>query len=122
MIGAVGGLGLTTTLTLNVLERRREIGILRAIGASPRQLWLLLIAEAEVIGLASWALATMAASVLTKVLGAYLARTTLGASLDSNVEQRGIWIRLAVSIVLAAVRRFADAPAMIAIREALSYE
>ena len=36
MLAAVGGLGLATTMSISVLERRRELGILRAIGATPR--------------------------------------------------------------------------------------
>ena len=35
ILAGVGGLGLMTTMNLNVLERRREMGVLRAIGASP---------------------------------------------------------------------------------------
>ena len=45
IVGAVGGLGLMTTMSLNVLERRREMGVLRAIGATPRIVWLMVISE-----------------------------------------------------------------------------
>ena len=34
LLAAVGGLGLTTTMSINMIERIREIGVLRAIGAS----------------------------------------------------------------------------------------
>ena len=34
LLGVVGGLGLTGTMTMNVVERSREIGIIRAIGAT----------------------------------------------------------------------------------------
>ena len=34
LIAAVGAIGLAGTLSINVLERRREIGVMRAIGAS----------------------------------------------------------------------------------------
>ena len=50
ILGGVGGLGLMTTMSLNVLERRREMGVLRAIGASPRAVWLIVVAEGVVIG------------------------------------------------------------------------
>jgi len=36
IVGGVGGLGLMTTMSLNVLERRREMGVMRALGATPR--------------------------------------------------------------------------------------
>src|SRR4030095_6673136 len=41
IVGSVGALGLMTTMSLNVLERRREMGVLRAIGATPRVVWLM---------------------------------------------------------------------------------
>ena len=34
LLAAVGGLGLTTTMSINIMERVREVGVLRAIGAS----------------------------------------------------------------------------------------
>ena len=37
LIAAVGALGLMGTMSTNVLERTREIGVMRAIGASDRR-------------------------------------------------------------------------------------
>ena len=50
IIGGVGGLGLMTTMSLNVFERRREMGVMRALGATPRIVWLMIVAEGIVIG------------------------------------------------------------------------
>ena len=54
VVGAVGGLGLMTTMSIAVLERRRELGVLRAIGASPLAVSLIVVGEGVAI-LASWA-------------------------------------------------------------------
>ena len=35
IVGGVGGIALNGMLSISVLERRREIGVLRAIGATP---------------------------------------------------------------------------------------
>ncbi|HEX4779638.1 MAG TPA: ABC transporter permease [Usitatibacter sp.] len=59
---AVGGMGLASTLGLAVLERTREIGVMRAIGAPHRAIVGMLQAESLVIGLIAWAIA-LAASV-----------------------------------------------------------
>jgi putative ABC transport system permease protein len=56
IVGGVGGLGLMTTMSLNVLERRREMGVMRALGATPRIVWLMIVAEGVVIGVLSWPL------------------------------------------------------------------
>jgi len=47
----VASLGIVNTLTMNVLERVREIGILRAAGMTRRQVWRTVVVEAGVTGL-----------------------------------------------------------------------
>jgi putative ABC transport system permease protein len=47
---AVASLGIVNTLVMAVLERRREIGILKALGAADRDVRLLFFAEAGVMG------------------------------------------------------------------------
>ncbi|NPA90399.1 MAG: ABC transporter permease [Chloroflexi bacterium] len=53
----VGGLGLMGTLSINVVERQREIGVLRAIGAHNRALLSIFVIEGLVIGMLSWLIA-----------------------------------------------------------------
>ncbi len=47
----VAGLGIVNTLTMSVVERTREIGILRALGLTRRQMWRAILVEAGVLGL-----------------------------------------------------------------------
>ncbi len=54
IIGAIGALGVLNTLTLNVLERRREIGVLRAIGATNASLIQVFLTEGIALGLGGW--------------------------------------------------------------------
>jgi len=49
----VAGLGMVNTLSMSVLERVREIGVLRATGMSSRQVWGMVVIEAGLLGLAS---------------------------------------------------------------------
>src|SRR3954452_8564118 len=48
----IAALGIINTLTINVIERVREIGILRAAGMTRRQVWRSVVVEAGVLGLA----------------------------------------------------------------------
>ncbi len=56
LVALVGAAGLLNTLALNVLERRREIGVLRALGTDNAQLTLLFVAEGAGLGALGWAL------------------------------------------------------------------
>lgn len=124
IVGGVGGLGLMTTMSLNVLERRREMGVLRAIGASPGVVWLIVIAEGLTVGVLSWALAALAAWPVSKALGDLLVRLMFKGDLDFLFEPRGLLIWLAVSILLSAVASFLPAwhASRCPVREAVGYE
>jgi len=54
LLALVGGLGLMGTMSINVLERTREIGVLRAIGAPNHGVERVFIQEGIFIGVISW--------------------------------------------------------------------
>ncbi|MCA1578423.1 MAG: FtsX-like permease family protein [Acidobacteria bacterium] len=124
IVGAVGGLGLMTTMSLNVLERRREMGVLRAIGATPRIVWLMVIAEGLVIGVLSWAIAAVLAWPVSKIVGDTFVRALFRGGLDFSFEAIGLVIWLGISIGLSAVASFIPAwrASRTTVREALAYE
>lgn len=118
---AVGLLGLLSTLVMSLVERMRELGMLRAIGMSRFQLVRMVVAEAALLGCLGGAVAAG--------LGAYVARlwvvgslaSQLGWSIDVHVPWSAVLSTLlaglAVGIVagLISSRRVAFIP----IREAL---
>jgi putative ABC transport system permease protein len=124
VIGGVGGLGLATTMSLAVLERRREIGILRAVGARPAAVMWLVLAESAAIGIASWMLAAAAAWPVGKVTADFLVAGLFRDRLDFSLEAASLLIWLAVSLSIAASASIL--PAWTAsrkpVREALEYE
>jgi putative ABC transport system permease protein len=124
ILGGVGGLGLMTTMNLNVLERRREMGVLRAIGASPSVVWLIVVTEGVVIGLLSWALATVMAWPISKAIGDLLARSMFKIGLDYLFEPSGPLVWLVVSVCLGMVASFLPAwqASRRPVREAIGYE
>jgi putative ABC transport system permease protein len=54
IVGAVGVLGLANALVASVLERRREIGLLRAMGASGRRVAKVFWVESLALGAIAW--------------------------------------------------------------------
>jgi putative ABC transport system permease protein len=78
---AVAALGIVNTLVMAILERRREIGIMKAIGASDADVKKLFLAEAAVMGLAGGALGVALGWVIGRVINVgtnfYLRRQNL---------------------------------------------
>ena len=124
IVGGVGGLGLMTTMSLNVLERRREMGVMRALGATPRLVWLMIVAEGVVIGLLSWAIAALLAWPISKAIGDFMVQVMFRSGLDFTFEPVGLVIWLLVSIGLSALASFLPAwrASRTTVREALAYE
>ena len=60
-------LGIANTMYTAVLERTREIGVLKAVGARSRDVMLLFVAEAAVIGLVGGVIGGVVAAVLAQV-------------------------------------------------------
>jgi putative ABC transport system permease protein len=124
ILGGVGGLGLMTTMSLNVLERRREVGVLRAIGASPTAVSLIVLTEAGLIVVLSWALSALVAWPVSKGLGDLLMTAMFGTGLDFVFEPRGPLVWLVVCLLLAALASALPAwrAARLSVREALAHE
>src|SRR3972149_5013389 len=70
MISIVGGIGLAGMMSMNVMERTREIGVLRAVGASNGSILRMVIAEGVIVGAISWLLGLVVSFPLTLALNA----------------------------------------------------
>ena len=124
LVVLVSGLGLVATLVLNVFDRTREIGVLRAIGAAPRTIGIHVVVEAVLIGLASWCAAIVLALPASYLLERVTGQMFFRAPLDFTLSLRGALVWLAVVLPLAVVSGLYPAvrAARLAVREVLAYE
>lgn len=124
LLAAVGALGLTGTMAINVLERTREIGVMRAIGASSQHVGWVFIVEALCIGVLSWlsglVLALPVAALLSNRVGVLFLETPL--SFSFSLMGAGIWLALSVVLSVAASLLPARKAARLSVRDVLSYE
>ncbi|WP_322511256.1 FtsX-like permease family protein [Chloroflexus sp.] len=124
IIGAVGALGLTGTLSINVLERTREIGILRAIGASDDAIRELVVTEGLTIALLAWVAGVILSIPMSYALAYNFGMALLNIPLIWTYSFPAIWMWLGVVIIFALLSSVlpARAATRIAVREALAYE
>lgn len=124
LLAVVGGLGLMGTMSINVLERTREIGVIRAIGASDGAVLQIFIVEGVLIGLISWLLGTLLAFPVSKLLSDTVGQQFLSAPLDYTFSTGGALLWLGVVVILAALASFLPAwqASRLTVREVLAYE
>jgi putative ABC transport system permease protein len=122
IIGAVGGIALSGVLTLSVLERRREIGVMRAIGASSWSIARLFIGEGLLLGWMSWLLclplSIPAGRLMVQALG-----SAIGLDLVYKYTPVGALLWLAIITILSILASWLPArgATRISIRESLAY-
>ena len=120
----VGSMGLTGTMGMNVLERTREIGITRAIGADDQAVMRTVIAEGVVIGSISFILAIILSIPFTYGLSTIVSLAIFQTPIDVVFTYMGYAIWLALVLVLSTFASILPArnAARLTIREVLAYE
>jgi putative ABC transport system permease protein len=124
LLAVVGGIGLMGTMSLNVLERTREIGVMRAIGASDGAVLQIVIVEGLLIGTLSWLVGAVLALPLGKTLSNIVGYSIMQADLNYTYSVEGVGVWLAVVLVLAALASFWPArnASRVTVRDVLAYE
>jgi putative ABC transport system permease protein len=119
---AVGGFGLATTMSLAVLERGREIGVLRSIGASHRSILTIVITEALAIAVASWMIAVPLSVPMSYLLGAAFGRIMFETPMLFSAAPSAalLWLLVAMSLAVLASLWPALRATRITTREALA--
>jgi putative ABC transport system permease protein len=124
LLAFVGGLGLMGTLSLNTLERTREIGVMRAVGAANGAVRSIVILEGIVIGLASWAISALISYPFGKLLSDVVGKAFGGLALSYSFSVSGLVLWLVVIVVLSLISSILPAwnASRLTVREVLAYE
>lgn len=106
VMAIVGGLGLASVTSINVLERTRELAVMKTLGATPARLVRMVLQEARWLALSSWLLAWMASLPLTWFLNDWIGQLGFVAPLPFTVSAMaaGAWLLMAVALAWLAAR------------------
>ena len=123
ILSIVGVIGLTGTMTINVLESTREIGVMRSIGASHRSIFGIFITEGVVVALMAWSIGAL----LSWPLSVWLVDALGGAMslpLAYQFSWPGVFLWLVSVVVIAVVSSLLPAwnASRVSVRDAIAYE
>jgi putative ABC transport system permease protein len=124
VLAAVGGLGLMGTMSINVLERTREIGVMRAVGAATLAILKLILFEGIFIGAISWLVGALIALPLSKLISDLVGQLLFSSPLDYTFSLQGTlgWLVFITLLAIIASSLPALNAARLTVREVLAYE
>ncbi len=123
IVALVGGIGLMGSLSIGVVERTREIGVMRAIGARSRTIMGMFVMEGVLQGLLSWLLAVLLSFFLFRPLANALGQAMFGANLDYRYDFSAVLVWLGVILVISTLASLlpARSASRVSVRESLAY-
>lgn len=120
----VGGIGLMGMMSINVLERSKEIGVMRAIGADTPAIVQIFWGESMVVSLVSFILAAILSWPLSEIMTWAVGMAFIHMPLNFSyaVHGLGLWLLIVLAIGTLASIAPALSAARLSVRESLSYE
>jgi putative ABC transport system permease protein len=122
----VSAIGMASATGINIMERTREIGVMRAIGATANKIYSLFVMEGMITSMLSILLGLLLSWPLSKLAAIFFGNLMLGkeAELEFAFSPSGFWITFTVTILFGwlASRIPAKSAIDIPTHKALSYE
>ncbi len=124
LTAVVGSIGLTGTMSINVFERTREIGIMRTIGAEDSVIMQSVVFEALVIAFITWLLSIGLSFPISYVLLNIIGLAMGGSAMTLSFTPLGILLWFIIVIILSVIASIMPArnAARLTINEVLAYE
>jgi putative ABC transport system permease protein len=120
----VGSVGLASTMSINVVERTREIGVMRAIGATSGKILSIVVIEGVMVGMLSWLIAVPFSYPSARAFSDLIGNTVFELPLDFSFSVFGLASWLIIIVVLSALASLWPAirATQVSVRESLAYE
>jgi len=115
---SVSSLGMTSAVSTNVVERSRELGILRSIGGTPSAIRRILASEAVTIAVVGWACALLLSAFVSAPVSNYFGEALVEYPFDFRFSPLGAAMSFGIAVVLAVLASIA--PARLVNRQSVS--
>jgi putative ABC transport system permease protein len=123
VMAVVGGLGLMSSMSTSVIERTREFGVMRAIGARSKTILRNIISEGVFIGLMSWVISLPLSLPLSFGIDYLIGMMSFRSPLPLVISPVGlaVWVTLIIVGSIAASAYPAQQASKLTVRETLAY-
>jgi putative ABC transport system permease protein len=123
IIAMVGGIALMGALSISVVERTKEIGVLRAIGARSRTILGMFLLEGILQGVLSWMIAIPIAFVFAQPFADGMGRAMFSAALSYQFNGQAVFVWLVLLLMISGAASIMPArnAAQVRVRDSLAY-
>ena len=123
IVALVGAISLMGVLSIGVIERTKEIGVLRAIGAKSRTILSIFVMEGILQGLLSWCIAVPISILVSPTVADAMGQTMFGATLDYRYNWAAVAVWLGIILVISVLASIfpARSATRISVRDSLAY-
>ena len=123
IMAVVGSIGLMGSLSISVVERTREIGVMRAIGARTSTMMAMFMLEGILQGLLSWAIVVPLSFILGQPMAEALGQALFSGSLNYQYDWTAVLAWLVVILLISTLASILPArnATRISVRESLAY-
>ena len=120
----VGGMSMASIIGISISERKREMGIFRAIGASDEKISKMITMEVALEGLLSWIVGCVLAYPISIVTGNFFGQIFLHSNLQNVLSLNGMMIWFGLSLLVAVTAGLLPGRSICkeSLREMLAYE
>ncbi len=111
-------------MSINVLERSREVGVMRAIGASDQSVLNIFLTEGLLIGFISWFFGALLSIPISRALSHTVGIAFVDAPLTYTFSIAGAGLWLVLVLILAALSSWWPSwrASRLTVRDVLAYE
>jgi len=123
IVAVVGGIGLMGALSISVVERTKEIGVLRAVGARSHTIMLMFVMEGVLQGLFSWIVSVLVSLLVSQQLARTLGQVMFGTNLFYQYNQSAVLVWLIAIVIISTLASIVPArnATRISVRASLAY-